>query len=868
MVIKSCRSNLLVMLLLASISVVPCPALSAGQPVPIQLSGIRAPAAPLIACDPYFSIWSPATRLTDADTVHWTGKPHRLTSLVTVDGKAYRVMGREPSAVAPLEQKSCSISPTQTRYEFSGGGVQITLIFTTPALPEDIDLLSRPITYVTYAVRSSDGQPHDVRLYFEASAELTVNTPDQMVTGNVENAGELVALKMGSEEQAVLGRKGDDLRIDWGYFYLAAPADTAATRTFGAPQALRNDFVAGKNTSQADAAPAQPAAELSAALSFHFGNVGGESVVRWLIVAYDDLFSIEYMRRPMQPYWRRNGVDAAGLLTEAHRDYRSLLDRCNKFDAELTSDLTTAGGSEYAALASLGYRQCLAAGKFVADTNGQPIQFCKENHSNGCIGTSDVFYPMSPQFLLFGPSLAKSFVVPFMNYAASDRWKFPFAPHDLGTYPKANGQVYGGGETSERNQMPVEESGNLLILMTAIAKLEGHAKFAEQYWPQLEKWARYLKEKGFDPENQLCTDDFAGHLAHNVNLSAKAICGLGAFAQLCQMRGKQELAAEYRATAEEFAARWIAEADDGDHFRLAFDKPNTWSQKYNLVWDRVLGLNLFPEAVFRKEMDYYRSVQNRYGLPLDIRRQYTKLDWILWTATLTKNQDDFAALVRPVVRFLNETPDRVPMTDWYRTDTGRRQGFTARPVVGGVFMRMLYDGDIWQKWASRDRTAAADYAAMPRPPKVLTVVAAADASPAIWRFTTEKPAGSWQEPSFDDSQWKQGESGFGTRQTPGAHVGTVWNGRDIWLRRSFDVAAGAADELLLHIHHDEDAEVYINGVLALKVQGFTSNYEQSPIEPAARATIQSTGNVLAVHCRQTTGGQYIDVGLVKVEPAK
>jgi hypothetical protein len=189
-------------------------------------------------------------------------------------------------------------------------------------------------------------------------------------------------------------------------------------------------------------------------------------------------------------------------------------------------------------------------------------------------------------------------------------------------------------------------------------------------------------------------------------------------------------------------------------------------------------------------------------------------------------------------------------------------------VVGGVFMRMLYDGDIWQKWASRDRTAAADYAAMPRPPKVLTVVAAADASPAIWRFTTEKPAGSWQEPSFDDSQWKQGESGFGTRQTPGAHVGTVWNGRDIWLRRSFDVAAGAADELLLHIHHDEDAEVYINGVLALKVQGFTSNYEQSPIEPAARATIQSTGNVLAVHCRQTTGGQYIDVGLVKVEPAK
>ena len=527
-----------------------------------------------------------------------------------------------------------------------------------------------------------------------------------------------------------------------------------------------------------------------------------------------------------------------------------------------------AGGSEYAALASLAYRQCFAAGKFVADANGQPIQFCKENHSNGCIGTSDVFYPMSPQFLLFGPSLAKSFVVPFMNYAASDRWTFPFAPHDLGTYPKANGQVYGGGERSERNQMPVEESGNLLILMAAIAKLEGHADFAGLYWPQLVKWAEYLKQKGFDPENQLCTDDFAGHLAHNVNLSAKAICGLGAFAQLCEMRGERQLAAEYRATAEEFAARWIAEADDGDHFRLAFDKPGTWSQKYNLVWDRVLGLNLFPEAVLRKEMDYYRSIQNRYGLPLDNRRQYTKLDWILWTATLTRNQDDFAALVRPVVLFLNETPDRVPMTDWYRTNNGERQGFTARPVVGGVFMRMLYDDAVWKKWAKRDRTAASGYAKMPQPPKIVTHVAAADTSPATWRFTTERPTGDWQSREYDDTSWKQGESGFGTRQTPGTFVGTVWNTRDIWLRRSFDVADGAVDQLQLHIHHDEDAEVYINGVLALRTRGFTSNYEQLPISAEALATIQPTGNVFAVHCQQTTGGQYIDVGLVKLAPVQ
>jgi hypothetical protein len=830
-------------------------------------ANIQAPATPLIACDPYFSIWSQAVRLTDADTTHWTGKPHRLTSLASIDGKVYRLMGREPSQVPPLEQTASSILPTQTAFRFAGGGVEIALTFTTPALPDDIDLLSRPITYVTYAVHSTDGHAHAVRLYFEASAELTVNAPEQAVTGSIEHPGTLVALKMGSQDQEILNREGDDLRIDWGYFYLAAPADRVAAHAIAAPETLREEFIADQAKPSAATAAASRADQLSAALTFDLPHVGPEPISRWLVVAYDDLYSIEYMRHRLRPYWRRNGLDAAGLLVEAARDYGTLLDRCTKFDDELTSDLTVAGGAEYATLAALAYRQCFAAGKFVADANGQPLQFCKENHSNGCIATSDVFYPMSPQFLLFGPSLAKSFVVPFMNYAASDRWKFPFAPHDLGTYPKANGQVYGGGETSERDQMPVEESGNLLILMAAIAKLEGNADFAELYWPQLEQWAAYLKQKGFDPENQLCTDDFAGHLAHNVNLSAKAICGLGAFAQLCELRGDEKSAKAYRAAAEEYAARWVAEAADGDHFRLTFDKPGTWSQKYNLVWDRVLGLNLFPESVYRKEMDFYRQSLNRYGLPLDNRQAYAKLDWTLWTATITKNQDDFQALVVPVMRFLRETPDRQPMTDWYQTDSGRKVGFTARPVVGGVFMRMLYDNLVWRKWAQRDRTAAGGYAELPHPPRIRTLVAAADTTPTKWRFTTEKPSGQWHALEFDDSAWREGDAGFGTRETPGAHVGTVWNTSDIWLRRRFDIAESADDRWRLHMHHDEDAEVYINGVPARKARGYTTDYEQFPMSAAALAAIKPLGNVLAVHCHQTTGGQYIDVGIVKLEPA-
>ncbi|MBM3494047.1 MAG: DUF1793 domain-containing protein, partial [Armatimonadetes bacterium] len=370
------------------------------------------------------------------------------------------------------------------------------------------------------------------------------------------------------------------------------------------------------------------------------------------------------------------------------------------------------------------------------------------------------------------------------------------------------------------------------------------------------------------PENQLCTDDFAGHLAHNVNLSAKAIMGLASYAMLCEMRGDRAEAQAYRAVAKDFAGRWVKEAADEGRYRLAFDRPGTWSQKYNLVWDRILGFGLFPEHVLKMETAWYRRIQNTYGLPLDNRRDYTKLDWVVWTACLSGDRADFDALIAPVAEWLNATPDRVPMTDWYDTKTGKCVGFRARPVVGGLFIKLLYDARVWREWAARDGMPDGPWAPLPTPPQVTVVVPSADREPAEWRYTFDDPGAGWEKPDFDHGQWSVGKSGFGSQGTPGAAIGTRWTGPHIWLRRTFELKQTDLDGLNLWVHHDEDAAIYINGVLAARLPGFVTEYGDIEIRPAARAALKPGANTLAVHCRQTTGGQYVDVGLVRVKAGR
>jgi hypothetical protein len=672
----------------------------------------RPPATPLIAHDPYFSIWSMADHLTDAETVHWTGSAQPLSGVARIDGKPYRYMGhipgRRPDPLPAMEQTASSITPTHTRYEFRQGGVTLELTFFTPAMTTDLDVLSRPVTYLSWSVQASNGQPHQVSLLLDVDPVIAVNDRGQQLVTFRNQTSRLNVLSAGSRDQSLLNRSGDNLRIDWGYFRLAAPKDENSTMVI-TPQPTTDFATTGKlpasDSMDMPEAPVRNSPHLAVVLDL--GSVAAQPVKRHLLVAYTEGYAVQYFQRNLRSYWQRRDMAVEDLLDLAEQQYSDLDAKGIAFDKELTDVLTQAGGEHYAAISILAYRQTLAAHKIAADLDGTPMMFPKENTSNGCISTVDVIYPSAPFFLFLQPKLLEAQLLPVLQYSALYRWPFPFAPHDLGQYPLANGQVYGGGEKTEENQMPVEESGNMLILMDALARAEGNEALAERYWPQLTKWAQYLREKGLDPENQLTTDDFAGHVAHNANLSIKAIDGLAAYADLAHLLKQESVAADYHSTAKEMAEKWIGMAAEGDHYKLGFESPNTWSQKYNLVWDQILGFNLFPKKVRETELAYYLTKLNTYGLPLDSRADYTKLDWSIWTATLASDPKQFDALLEPIYKWTNETPDRVPLSDWYDTKTGKHISFQARSVVGGVFIKALADPKVVAKWNKFAGTADA-----------------------------------------------------------------------------------------------------------------------------------------------------------------
>ncbi len=662
----------------------------------------KLPAYPLWVIDPDFSVWSKNDTLNGGDAIFWQGTSRRTYGLVRFGGTTYCFLGRRDDAV-PLMQKDVSVTAFETVYTFACADFTLKVSFLSPLLPNDLAVLSCPVCYTRYEVRAKKALPEDFSVALVLDEEYCYSMKRAPVIGGVLPCGKFEAAFMTRRRNLVASDTSDTYAPDHGYTYLAGE------ESFFATEAAVNRYVA-----EGKAEYLRASNERACIMSVNRASCG------FFMTAHDDLVAVFYFGEWLKGYYFRGGKTVVDAMNDAYDGAEKVFRKCRSFDKKLKADCDAVGEGYYL-LACAALRQTMGGHKLVENAKGELLFLSKECDSNGCIGTADISYPSMPLFLLYAPELVNAMMRGIFAFARMPVWTFGFAPHDLGTYPWCSGQVYGvreeddkfncgmlafgwgeGPKTqpmlylrpaasnvyNENMQMPVEECGNMLIMTAAVIRAGGGTALAARNFDLLETWVGYLETYGLKPENQLCTDDFAGHLAGNVNLAIKALVGIESFSIICRALKKEALASAYAAKAETFAAALKKEVGDGV-MPLAYGKEGTYSLKYNILFDKLFGFDLVGQDVCERETDFYLTKRNRYGVPLDTRENYTKSDWILWCAALTDDKKKCEALYTPVVRYLTESPVRLPFGDWYRTEKGEIVHFINRTVQGGIFAPLL-----------------------------------------------------------------------------------------------------------------------------------------------------------------------------------
>ena len=651
------------------------------------MTPLRPPATPLAVRSPYLSLWQAADNLPGAWPSFWNGRTTALCGIVRVDGTAYVFAGSPGQPSLPqLTQTSLQVTATRSIYTLTGGGVTLTVTFFSPVDPENLQRQSVPLSYVTVGVASADGNAHRVSVYLDISGEWAHGDNNAQVTWLAQQTGSTTALTFTPAAPAVLAENND--QATWGTTVLAGVNQSGLTWQIGQDTVVRGNAVTGALPGTIDTNMPRRISDRWPVLGLNadLGSIGTPTVEFTAVLGHIRTPVVSYLGATMNPWWSHYWSTWQSMMDWFVADRPAALSRAVALDAKVNQDATAAAGVKYAAICTLAVRQFMAGTELV-DHNGSPWVMLKEISSNGNMCTVDVIYPAFPGFLYLSPAYLRLVLEPLFDYAERGGWPKAFAEHDLGThYPNATGHNDGNEE-----DMPVEESANMLIMAAALAqRLPDAQAFVQAHYAILKQWADYLVGNALDPGFQNQTDDFTGFIAHSANLALKGIVGIGAMSLIARSVGNSADADHYLSVARSYISQWFDLGQDpsGSHLKMAYDQNGSWSLKYNGYPDELLGLDLVPEAVHAQEAAWYQANVGPYGVLLDPRNPYTKGDWEIWTAAWLADRPVRDALINGVYNFANTTSGRVPFSDWYRVSNGDLWGFMARPVVGG-FLALL-----------------------------------------------------------------------------------------------------------------------------------------------------------------------------------
>ncbi|KAF2144083.1 uncharacterized protein K452DRAFT_223453 [Aplosporella prunicola CBS 121167] len=643
-------------------------------------SPITPPSFPLAVKNPYLSAWLPGNQAADlpsAQPEFWYANKLTWSVLARVDGDVYNLFG-VPSPEDGTQSAtvvSGNYTATHSIFSLTAGSASITLDFFSPISVDNLVRQSYPFSYLTVSVSGVDGASPSVQIYSDIDDTWTGQSEGTTITHTADGATTLFELEANVQKHY---SEADEM-AQWGQAIYAARTDSYQA---GTAAAVRGQFI--KNGTLANST--ESAAGNVVGFAQDLGSVSSSQQVVF-VVGYVREDAIDYRGTAYTPYYRSAYPKTIGAVSRFLDIHDDAVTESESFDAQVVSVGDATGGSNYTAILELSTRQIfggidITIEKSSLDTS-EPWAFIKEISSNGNLNTIDIIFPTFPFFYMFAPNWIKYLLDPTLTYLESGAYPHPYVIHDLGThYPNSTGHDEGLEEA-----MPIEETGNLMVLALAHKQATGDASIYESHTELFKGYADYLVDNGLYPTNQFSTNDGLGKFTNMTNLGVKAAVGLAAYGELSGSTNYTDKGKEFAGTIWEGLGTAVTDDTETRYFTLTYGN-STWFLTFNLYADKLLGLEVFDDEVYTAQSAFYPTVRDEWGVAIEGAVVWAKTDWQMWTAAFSEEgtQEMF---INDLYAFIANGKNTAPFGDRYWTSGANAgetaQSFRARPTLGAHF---------------------------------------------------------------------------------------------------------------------------------------------------------------------------------------
>ncbi|KAJ5141090.1 hypothetical protein N7526_002085 [Penicillium atrosanguineum] len=640
----------------------------------ITYSPVQPPSYPLAVRSPYLSAWIPgseAASLSSNNAQFWAGNKLTWSVIARVNGSTYNLFGvaSPPEGTTSATVTEATYTSTHSTFVVTAGSRQFTLDFFSPVSPKNYLRQSLPFSYLTVTLAAGDSS--SVQIYSDIDSKWTGQTSDSTWSHTTSGSASVFQISGVGAATAVYATSGTSLSTQSG------PIST-----------VRKQFVNNGTLSDsyADWTPGGVVA-----FSHNLGTTADETAVTFAIGHVREE-SINYLGAAQTGYYRATYKETPAAVAYFLEDYDDANTESTKLDDLVQSTGISSYGTNYSDILALSVRQTYGGIEITIPNESLDTSdtraFIKEISSDGNINTVDVIYATFPIFYILSPEYLKLLLAPIFDYMATSAYTKNYAVHEIGAnYPNATGHPADGEE------MPIEESGNVIFLAYAYQKATGNTDFANTYAAQLKTYATYLQDNGLYPAAQLSLNDALGALANQTNLAIKAAVGLATYGALIGD-------ASYTTVGKEWGDKiWtdhLGTDANGTRFLIQYGI-TPWFLVYNHYPDLLFGLDAFPDEAYNATTNFYPTVRETAGVPLDGSLGWGQTNWQSFAAA-TVSGDARDIFISDLHAYMSNGLNSAPFSDRYWVEAsgsysaGESYSFRARPTLGSHFALAALSG--------------------------------------------------------------------------------------------------------------------------------------------------------------------------------